>query len=446
MKNLSALALLLCLLSQSFQAVAADATYIPVGPGKSKKTVLAMPDFLTPAGASQSERKVYSQTIQQIITQDLLFMDQYQFVAPAAFSEPAGTGILANQFQMTNWKGTGADFLIKSSLTMDSKNLSLEAYLYEIATGKQVLGKRYLAETRDSKVLAHQFANDIINALTGLQGLFLTKIAMNCDRTGKKEIYTMDFDGTNVRQISSHRSTAMAPAWSPDGTKLAYSLYNRHAGNIKNLDLFEFDFKTSTVRLLSNRKGINSGAHYSPNGSKIALTMSFLGNPEIFALDLSSKEVTSLTRSFGVEVDPSYSPDGKEIAFVSSRAGHPMVYKMKADGSGTQRLTYAGTYNATPNWSPTGNKIVFAGWLEQDKHFDIFTMNSDGTKIERLSKNQGNNEDPSYSPDGSFVLFSSNRTGTKNVYMMNTDGTYVKRLTYGLGNCVAPVWSNPPKQ
>jgi TolB protein len=371
-------------------------------------------------------------------------MDLFKFLDSSAFVEDKSkAGIVPDSFKYGDWTGIGAEFLIKAELKVEApQNLVLQAHLYDTFGAKQIFAKRYLAPTSDAKTIAHTFSNDVVNALTGLPGVFLTKIAMNCDMTGKKEIYIMNFDGTDVKQVTRHRSLSFAPAWHPNGTKIAYSLFTRHSNNIKNIDLYEFDLTTNTVRLLSNRKGINSGAAYSPDGKKIAVTLSFQGNPEIFSLDPVTRAVNRMTKSFGFDVDPAWSPDGKSIAFVSSRTGMPMVFTMKADGSQIQRLTYAGKYNATPTWSPQNNKIAFAGWI--DKSFDIFIMNPDGTNIERLTKDQGSNEDPFFSPDGNFIVFSSNRTGQKNVYVMNVDGTFVKRLTYGLGSCVAPKWSNPP--
>ena len=416
-----------------------NAPYIPVGAAKTKKTVMAIPAIRSKGLASS-----LGKNIRDTLVSDLAFMDLFTFLDSSAFLEdPEKSGIQLGSFKMTDWTAIGADVLLKTELTEGlNKSLNLEAHLFDLKTSKELLNKKYFGKQIEFKILAHQFANDIVESLTGLPGIFLTKIAMDCELKGKKEIYIMNFDGTDVKQVTFHRSIAFAPAWSPDANRIAYSLFTRHH-NVKNIDLYEFDLTTATIRLLSNRQGINSGAAYSPDGKHLAVTMSFAGNPSIYSLNLETRMVRQMTKSLGFDVDPNWSPDGRNLAFVSSRTGMPMVFTMKSDGSTVQRVTFAGRYNAAPSWSPRGNKIVFAGWI--DRSFDIFTMDTDGTHIERLTKNQGNNEDPYYSPDGNFILFSSNRAGQKNIYVMNTDGTFVKRLTYGLGNCVAPKWSMPPK-
>ena len=419
-------------------ALAQDHAYIPVGTARTKKTVLAFPAIQDASGRSDLTQAVFD-----TVTTDLTYMNLFRFLDKSAFVEDAShTGITLDRFKLTDWSSIGAEFLIKSAMVVDGSAMKVEVHLYDTFGGKEILGKRYIGGLEEAKTVGNTMANEIVTALTGEPGIFLTKIVMSCDLSRKKELYTMNFDGTDVRQVTHHNSIAFAPAWSADGTRIAYSLFVRHSGNIRNIDLYELNFNDNTIRMLSNRKGINSGAAYAPDGHKIALTMSFLGNPEIFSFNPESRTVTRLTKSFGFDVDPVWSPDGKTLAFVSSRTGMPMVFSMGADGSNVKRLTYAGRYNATPTWAPHGDKIAFAGWL--DHHFDIFVMNSDGTKIERLSKDQGNNEDPYFSPDGNFIVFSSNRTGQRNVYVMNSDGSFARRLSYGLGNCVSPKWSSPP--
>lgn len=422
------------------QVMSADTPYIAVGKARARKVVLAFPSLQSQGPGAESAAKQIFTTFQT----DIQFMEFARFLPEPAFPEKPQTGAVAfPPVRMSDWQSVGADFLLKAGLSKTEGNYALEFHLYDVKGSKEVLARRLLGAPNDIKTMAHTLANQVVEALTGQPGIFLTKIVMSCDRTGHKELYMMNIDGSEIKQLTSHRSIAFSPNWSPDNTKIVYSVYSRNRQNIKNIDLYEFNFINSTVRMISNRRGINSGASYSPDGQTLVLTMSFLGDPEIFLLDPKSLQAKRLTKSIGVDVDPIWSPDGTEVAFVSSRTGSSMIFKMKADGSGIQRLTFAGQYNATPSWSPQGNKIVFAGWI--DHSFDIFIMNSDGTTIERLSKNQGNNEDPFFSPDGNFITFSSNRTGQKNIYVMNTDGTLVRRLTYGMGNCVSPKWSNVTK-
>jgi TolB protein len=423
---------LFCLLTLSTSAFA-QSTYLKVGEAKVKKAVIAL-TVPTVDAAHMANAKLITKTIQD----DFEFADQFRILPASAF--PQSKIASPADIKYDDWLKAGADYMAYGNFTSDGSRVTLEFHLISTGGNQEVFAKRYSAESNELKILAHTIANDIVFNVTGKRGIFLTKIAFQCDKTGKKEIYTANFDGSDARQVTRLHSLAMAPAWSPDGTKLAFSVYNRHSNNVKNIDLFELNFKTGALKLLSNRKGINSGANYSPNGELLAYTMSYTGNPEIHILDLSTRETTQLTRSIGFDVDPAFSPDGRQIAFVSSRPGKPMVYLMDVKNPGeVKRLTYAGAFNATPSWNPDGKKIAFAGWL--DKHFDIFTITADGGKIDRLSKDEGNNEDPSYSPDGNFIVFTSNRSQGKNIFLMNSDGGDVKRLTFGLGNCVAPKWS-----
>lgn len=408
---------------------------IAVGEARTKKSIIAFPSIqLSSADADGRLR-----SIRDIGMEDLAFSGLFDFLNPTAFIEDTSkAGITLGSFQMTNWSSIGAEFLIKAKGSIDGSGINIEMYLYATNSGKQLLAKKYKASAETVRKLGHTMADDVMLALTGKKGPFTSKITFVSDRTGKKEVYVMDYDGHNPVKVTSKFSHAMAPAWSPDGKKIVFSAITRDKANIRNHNLFLYGLDSGKIEMLSNKPGINSGAAFAPNGRELALTMSFPGNPEIFLLDPNSKVARRITNSYGLDVDPSFSPDGKQMAFVSDRAGRPMVYKMNVDGSNVQRLTFAGQYNATPTWSPTGNKIAFAGW-DQGK-FDIFIMNPDGSSLERLTKNMGNNEDPDFAPDGYFIVYSSNRKGKKNLYITNTDNTVHRQITVDYGNCEAPKW------
>lgn len=411
---------------------------IAVGQARTKKSIVAFPQLKI--GNVSNDPEGLLRLVRDVATEDLSFSGLFDFLSPTAFIEDVSkAGTKLGSFKFTDWSSIGAEFLLKGEGKIEKGKINLEIYLYALQSGKQLFGKKYDAASTASRKLGHTLANDIMFALTGKKGPFTCKIAFVSDRTGKKEVYVMDYDGENIVKVTSRFSMAIAPAWSPDGTKIVFTGTAKNKANVRNHNLYEYTLKSGSINLLSNKPGLNSGATYSPGGNHIALTMSFPGNPELFFLDPVTKIAQRITTSFGMDVDPSFSPDGKQVAFVSDRAGRSMIYKMDANGANVQRLTFAGQYNATPSWSPLGNKIAFAGW-DQGK-FDIFIMNTDGSSMERLTKNMGNNEDPDFAPDGYFIVYSSNRMGKKNLYITNTDNTVHRRITTNFGNCEAPKWS-----
>ncbi|MGZ3655521.1 MAG: Tol-Pal system beta propeller repeat protein TolB [Bdellovibrionota bacterium] len=410
---------------------------VEVGQARVKRTVAAFPTIIA---AHDTEGKLRS--VREITMTDLDFSGLIDFLNPSAFVEDSTkAGVTPGTFKMNDWSSIGAELVIKGKGSVDGNNITLEIFVYAAQSGKQLLAKRYKANEESIRKMAHTVSNDVMFALTGKKGPFTSKIAFVSDKTGRKEIYVMDYDGVNPIKVTSRFAHAMSPAWSPDGKEIVFTAITKNSKNVRNHNLFIYTLGSGKITMLSNRQGINSGAVFSPVGHQLALTMSFTGDPEIYLMDPNSKVVQRVTNSYGIDVDPTWSPDGKQLAFVSTRFGRPMIYKMDASGANVQRLTYAGYYNATPSWSPMGGKIAFAGW--DAGKFDIFIMNTDGTSMERLTKNMGNNEDPDFAPDGYFIAYSSNRKGKKNLYITNVDNTVHRQITSDFGNCESPRWSPP---
>ncbi len=427
-------------LEVAFGQVGKPLLRLEVGKPRTQRSQIAFPPvrYLP----KSKDPKGHVRLTRDVIVEDLAFSGLFTFISPTAFLEKKSAGVKLGEFKFSNWSAINAQFLIKTTGEVKGKNIFMNIYLYAVNTKKELFSKRYISVVGSVRRLAHTIAGDIFYKLTGIKAPFTSKVAFVSDRTGKKEIYVMDYDGHNVIQITRRRSVAMGPAWSPDGRTLLFSSITKNKKNVENHNLFSYGLSTGKIRLLSNRKGLNAGADYSPDGKKIALTMSFLrGNPDIFTMDPKTRKATRLTRAAGSDVDPSWSADGKKIAFISDRSGKSMVYVMDSNGKNQKRITYAGVYNATPSWSPTGKKIAFAGW--KDKHFDIFIMNADGTKIERLTNKSGNNEDPHFASDGYFIIYSSNRLGKRNLYITNIDNTVHRRITHRSGNNESPKWGPP---
>ncbi len=441
----------------SAPSFAKERPYINIGKAEIKQSPMALVPLIylgTPSNASK--HLSYGKRFYEIVEKDLTISSYFSFISPEAFVEKYKTKSLtpkendpARGFDFSSWKQIGAEFMIRSGFKINNNQFQYEAYLYHVPQRKLVMGKSYTGSVNDLRTIAHKFCNDIMKSLTGKNGFFMTKFVVSRSTTkAEKEIFVMDWDGANQRQISSHRTISQSPAWSPNGRYLTYTSFLFHKKlKTRNADLFLYDFQTKKRWLLSYKKGINSGAAFPPSSDEVYLRISNKGASDIYKTDLKGKNRTRITNGprGAMNVEPAISPDGQTIAFSSDRSGKPMIYTMNRSGGNVKRLTFAGVYNSSPAWSPDGERIAFAGF---DKgHFDIFTIDKNGKNIKRLTsakKRNGkwaNNEYPSFSPDGRFILFASDRSGRYQLYIVSIDGKYEHRLTFDNKDYYKPQWS-----
>jgi TolB protein len=239
-----------------------------------------------------------------------------------------------------------------------------------------------------------------------------------------------------VQPLTSDKSIALLPRWSPRGDKICFNSYKDGGGP----HLYLKDLSSGHVKRVSSRKGLNIGASWAPDGSYLALTLSEGDNVDIYSIDIEGKILNRLTSEWGINVSPGYSPDGTKMTFVSNRTGSPQIYVKDLVQGKEERLTVfeGGKYNTSPQWS-SKNKITFTGLYEG--RYEIFAIDPDGNNLRRLTTGQGNNEDPSWSPDGNYIVFSSNRDGASALYLMNANGQNQRRITTMKGQQTSPTWS-----
>lgn len=205
------------------------------------------------------------------------------------------------------------------------------------------------------------------------------KIAFVSNRDGVEEIYTMNPDGTQQVRMTQNTAVDAQPAWSPDGTQIAFA-----SDRTNNMDIFVMPYgagSEATRLTFDNNQDVNPA--WSPDGTKIAWASNKFGNYDIWVMNPDGTEPTQITFDSSSEDQPSWSPDGTKIAFVSDRDGQPVIYTMDPDGKNQARLTPPEAPAERPMFSPDGTRLVFAN---ADGDADVHVSKRDGTEAQRLTE------------------------------------------------------------
>ena len=193
----------------------------------------------------------------------------------------------------------------------------------------------------------------------------------------------MDIDGSNRKRLThSKNKWDSAPAWSPDGKKIAFSREYKDSEGIWQAEIWIMNSDGSEQTQIKSLKG--SGPYFTPDG-RIVFSSEFKDKKsELSIADIDGNNIIQLTDNEANEWHPDVSPNGKQIAFMSDRDGNYEIYVMNIDGSNQKRLTNNNVDDWYPSWSPDGSKIIFSLYndYEEDRH--IYIMNKDGTSLKKL--------------------------------------------------------------
>lgn len=414
-------------------AGAAEYDYINISNPFLKKIPIAVTRFKTSTGhAAEVEDGEKSK---RILTDALDFTGYLKTMNPAAFlADPAESGIQLGQINFRDWTGIGAELLVTGGIIEAHGKVRLELRLFDTFKTKLLVGKVYSGSRSQLRKMIHLFCSEISHVITGKRGVFNTRIAFVSTVKGNKEIFTCDFDGQNIRQMTHHKSICLSPSWSFDGKWLAYVSYARGKP-----DIFIKNFKENRGAIV-NHKGMNISPDWMPGQLKLAAALSFSGDQEIYLLTLNGEIIKRITKSWGIDVSPKFSPDGRKIVFTSKRGGTPQIYIKDIESEEVRRVTFKGRYNTSPAWSPDGRKIAYVGI--EDNHIDIFILDINTGMPVQLTVNAGDNEDPSWSPDGSMITFTSTReNGVPKIFVMTASGSDQRRLLTLGGKQTQPDWS-----
>ena len=328
-------------------------------------------------------------------------------------------------------KAANAEYVLSLKFTQQEQDFVVAARLLD-PTGVTQFGRAYRGVAAALPRMSHMLANDLVREMTGKPGIFLSQIAYASNRSGNWEIWLMDWDGSNQRQITNHRAMAILPSWSPDNDRMVYTLFSGGRS-----EMYIINRRGGGRIHVQTGVGLNTSATFSPVSNDIAFVGSVRGNPDIYVIKDDSTNLRRLTSEGSIESTPEWSPSGRQISFTSGRSGTPQIYIMDADGSNVQRISFDGDWNDDATWSPDGVHVAYTSRV--NGKFQIRLANVVNGETHILA-GEGWNEQPSWSPDGQWIVFQSNRSGRWQVYRMRADGTDLLQLTFD-GENKEPDWS-----
>ncbi len=320
-----------------------------------------------------------------------------------------------------------AQFTIKGS----NDGGSVSGAVYDHVKRGFILNKRYRGGSL--RLLAHTFANNAVEAITGSPGIGLTKIAFRQVHGRNTEIHVADFDGHNATRLTHDNSIAAGPEWTPNNNTLYYYSYRRH-----NPDIYSHNLQTGARQTVARYSGSNISPAVSPDGRRVAMVLSKAGSPDIWVGSANGTGLRRLTTTKEAESSPCWSPDGRWICFVSRAGGRTALYKIPANGGAMSRIRTIGAFNATePDWSPDGKAIVFTT-MRGGGVFEICIVPPRGGNVEVLATG----EDPSWAPNSRTLMF-TRRSGRKRfLSVLDVPTKRVKTLPRSFqGNCTQAAWS-----
>jgi serine/threonine protein kinase len=220
-------------------------------------------------------------------------------------------------------------------------------------------------------------------------------------------MYLLDVASGHRQKLTQVEAYHRAPAWSPDGSRLAF-VSNRDG----DVGVYLMDADGDNVTRLTADPAWDSGPAWAPTDpTLLALDSERDGDSEVYIMHELEGQVEQLTHNTTVDGDPAWSPDGRHIVFSSNREGQFDIYVMGSSGRQTRRLTTTREDDLFPVWSPDGRTIAFSRGVLHKYSFDIYLMDADGGDQRLLTDSPTEDHWPSWSPDGQWIAFSRRRGG-----------------------------------
>ena len=378
--------------------------------------------------------------IAEVIAADLQRSGRFAPIPEENMLQKPTTGA---ELDFDDWSFVKAEAVVVGRITQTGENAyDVSFQLFDVFRQEQLVGYRIPASRGTMRIVAHRAADMIYEKLTGIKGVFATKVAfVTAERDQKEQTYRLvvaDQDGFNETVILQSSDPIMSPAWSPDSRRLAYVSFENNRSSVWVQTL-----RTGNRIQVSNKPGINGAPSFSPDGKQLALTLGGIdGNLDIHVLDLATRQTRRLTTHRAIDTESSWSPDGRYVYFTSDRSGGPQVYRVPAAGGTPERVTFEGSYNARPRLSEDGKRLAM---VHLDRgNYRIAVMDLKSKELLIVSAGQ-QDESPSFAPNSDTLVYATRQARNGVLETVTADGLIRQRVSSGQGDVREPVWSPFPR-
>lgn len=375
-----------------------------------------------------------SQKVASIVQADLERSGQFRIVdaSGAALDETTRPDVSA-------WRQKGADSLVSGSVNrLADGRYDVRFRLWDVVRGQDMGGQSYAVTPVDLRLASHRIADFVYEKLTGDKGAFSTRIAYVTKAAQRYQLWVSDADGENAQSALTSPEPIISPAWSPNGSQLAYVSFESRKPVV-----YTHDVVTGKRRLIANFKGSNSAPAWSPDGRNLAVTLSRDGGSQLYAIDAGGGEPRRLAQSTNIDTEPVYTPDGKSIYFVSDRGGSPQIYRMHATGGGVERVTFTGSYNISPAISADGRWMAYISRVSGAFKLHVMDLASG---VANAITDTSSDESPSFAPNSRLIVYATHQQGREALMTTTLDGKLKARLAGQSGDIREPDWGPYQKQ
>lgn len=376
-----------------------------------------------------------SEDISQIISDNLEFTGQFAAIPRRDMLSFPQTDA---DVHFRDWTAIKAEYLLVGTVEQRSGIYYASYQLFDVVGQRKPLPRiTEQGAEHELRDIAHRIANRVYENITGIPGIFTTKIIyVEASKRGNRDHYRLmlaDFDGARPVMLRESSEPMLSPVWSPKGDRVAYVSFETTRPAIYIQEL-----ATGRREQITNFRGLNGAPAWSPDGRRLAMTLSKDGNPEIYVMDLVTRQLTRLTNHFMIDHEPSWSVDGNSIFFTSDRGGRPQIYKVNVASLQVERVTFDGEYNARGRASPDGNSLVTVHRNGGSYMIAVLDLKTGRT---RPLTEADLDESPSIAPNGAMLMYATRSGGKGILGAVSLDARTRVSLPSKLGDVREPAWS-----